>query len=233
MSEQNTENNIETTQPEEVLEEVVVQAEAVVAPVLVSSSERRPSRGRGGRPGMHNKVRRERIKPEFDQRVIQMRRVARVSAGGRRFNFSVAVVIGDHKGKVGVGTGKAGDTALALEKAYKNAKKNIVRIPTTSTMSIPHVVTAKYSSARVMIMPSPKRGIVAGSALRDCIDLAGLNDVNGKIISPSKNKLNIAQATVKALSSFKKKVSSLHLKPEIHTEENKERTHTKRFFARK
>lgn len=147
--------------------------------------------------------RKERPKPEFDSKIIDIRRVARVSKGGRRFSFSVVVIAGDRKGRVGVGTGKAGDTALAVEKATKSAIKTIKKINTTKTNSIPFQVEAKYCSARVIIMPAPGRGLIAGSALRDIIEYAGLQDLNAKIISGSKNKLNIARASIKALESLK------------------------------
>lgn len=148
--------------------------------------------------------RRDNGRKEFDQKILDIRRVTRVSSGGRRFSFAVSIVIGDRKGKIGVGTGKAGDTALAIEKAVKTAKKNMVQINTTADASIPHEVTAKYSSAQVLIIPSPGRGIIAGSAVRDIAELAGIKDINGKILSGSKNKLNIAQATIKALSTLEK-----------------------------
>lgn len=148
--------------------------------------------------------RRERVRSEFDQKILSIRRVTRVSKGGRRFTFSVAIVVGDKKGRIGVGTGKAGDTSLAIDKAVRVAKKNAILINTTPDMSIPHEVTAKYCSGVVKIMPASGRGIIAGSAVRDIIILAGLKDINAKILSGSKNKLNIAQATVKAFESLKK-----------------------------
>lgn len=148
--------------------------------------------------------RRERPRSEFDQKILSIRRVTRVASGGRRFTFSVAMVVGNKKGKVGVGTGKAGDTSMAIDKAVKSAKKNSIEIKTIKGMSIPHEVSAKYCSARVMMRPARGRGIIAGSAMRDCLELAGLNDINGKIISGSKNKLNIAWATIKALESLSK-----------------------------
>lgn len=147
--------------------------------------------------------RRQRVRSEFDQKILDIRRVTRVSAGGRRFSFAVSLVAGDRKGRVGVGTGKAGDTALAIEKAFRNSKKNLITIKTTADNSIPHEVKAKYNSARVMMMPARGRGIIAGSAVRDIVDLAGLKDINAKIISGSKNKLNIARATLRALSTLK------------------------------
>jgi len=154
---------------------------------------------RGGRRGGG---REERVRPEFDQKMLNVRRVARVVAGGRRFSFSVLVVIGNRKGSVGVGTGKAGDTALAIEKATKNAKKHMLQLTRTANNSIPHILEAKYSSAEVVIFPAKNRGLIAGSAVRSVLELAGITDVNTKIRSGSKNKLNIAQATIKALSAL-------------------------------
>ncbi|MBU6370692.1 MAG: 30S ribosomal protein S5 [Patescibacteria group bacterium] len=155
---------------------------------------RRPS---AGRP--------ERVKPEFDQKILNIRRVTRVTKGGKRMNFSIAMVIGNRKGSVGVGTGKANDTSAAIDKAYRSAKKNIVELSLTKSMSVPHDVSAKYSSGRVMIIPAPGRGVSAGSAVKNVIELAGITDVTAKIVSPSKNKLNIARAAVMALSAFAKK----------------------------
>ena len=154
-------------------------------------------RGFGGRRG-----RTERAKPEFDQKIISIRRVTRVMAGGRRFSFSVALVAGNRKGKVGVGLGKATDTALAIEKAFKSAKKNMVEIKRDKNNSIPHEVDARYCTSKVYIKPSPGKGIVAGSSVRNVLDLAGITNVSSKILSRSKNKINIARATIVALSEF-------------------------------
>ena len=162
-------------------------------------------RGRGGPDRRGSGPRREpRAKPEFDQKMIDIRRVTRVSAGGRRFSFAVAVVIGDRKGKVGVGTGKGTDTSLAVEKAVRNAKNNLITVPLTKTGSIPHAVESKYCSARVEMKPALGKGVVAGSSVRDVVVLAGITDINAKLRSGTKNKLNNAQAAIKALASFKK-----------------------------
>lgn len=146
-----------------------------------------------------------RPKPEFDQKIISIRRVTRVVAGGRRFSFSVALIAGDKKGAIGLGLGKAGDTALAINKALRNAKKNMVRLKLTKTMSIPFEVKAKFSSAQVMLMPNKGRGLVAGSVIRDIVKLAGIKDITGKILSGTKNKLNNAKAVMEALSSISTK----------------------------
>ena len=140
-----------------------------------------------------------RPKPEFDQKILSIRRVTRVVAGGRRFSFSVSLAAGDKRGSVGLGLGKAGDTSLAINKALRNAKKNMVRLKLTKTMSLPHELKAKYSSARVILMPNKGRGLVAGSVVRDIVNLAGIKDVTGKILSGTKNKLNNAKAVMEAL----------------------------------
>ena len=161
----------------------------------------------GGRDFKKNTGRRssrpEKVKSEFDQRILNIRRVVRVVTGGRRFSFSVAIVVGNHKGSVGVGTGKGQDTALAIDKALKNARKNVVKVNLVKGNSIAHEVSVKYSSANIVIRPAEGRGLIAGSAIRDIFELAGISDVSAKIISPSKNKLNIARATILALSQLK------------------------------
>jgi small subunit ribosomal protein S5 len=159
-------------------------------------------RGKGGprRDGGRGSFVRE--KPEFEQKILTIRRVTRVVAGGRRMSFSVAMAIGDKKGSIGFGIGKAGDTALAITKALRAAKKNLLRLKTTKTFSIPHEVTAKFCSSQVVIRPNKGKGMVAGSTIRDMLILGGIKDVTGKIHSGSKNKLNNAQATMKALAQI-------------------------------
>jgi small subunit ribosomal protein S5 len=165
-------------------------------------------RGGGRRPGSFT-----RPKPEFDQKILDIRRVTRVVAGGRRFSFSVALIAGDRKGSVGLGLGKAGDTSLAINKALRNAKKNMVRLKLTKTMSLPYDVKANFANAEVMILPNKGRGLVAGSVLRDIAKIAGIKDITGKILSGSKNKLNNAKAVMKALSE----ISSKHSRPVVET----------------
>ncbi len=174
-----------------------------------AADARKPFERGGDRRDMRKNKRRsskrpERVKSEFDQKTISVRRVTRVSSGGRRFTFSVAIIIGNRKGKVGVGIAKAGDTAVAIDKAVRVAKKNLIDVKRTKTNSIRHDVATKFSSARIAIMPAPGRGVIAGSAVKDVIELAGVNDVNAKIFSGSKNKLNSARAAVQALSMLKR-----------------------------
>lgn len=181
----------------------VVVAEVVPVATAVTSRGRGSQRGRAPRAGGRARPPRER--GEFEQVTIDARRVARVMAGGRRFNFSLVIVIGDRKGRVGVGLGKGIDTALAVDKATRDAKKHLFTVPRTASGSIPHQVSMKYSSSTIEIIPSKGRGLVAGSAVRTVLDLAGVTDVVTKIHTRSKNKLTIARATVAALRKLRAK----------------------------
>lgn len=189
--------------------EATAPAEAVVADAPTAAAPQRARGGRndrGGRPGgdrRRSSSRPPRPKSEYDSKMINIRRVARVVAGGRRFSFSVAIIIGNKKGKVGVGLGKAGDTTLAIDKATRDAKKHMITVALTKDSSIAHEVSAKYNASRLSIMPAPGRGLVAGSSVRPVLELAGITNIVAKIHSGSKNGLNNARAAVEALKSLK------------------------------
>ncbi len=144
----------------------------------------------------------EKPKSEFDQKTIAVRRVVRVVRGGRRFSFSVVLGIGNHQGKVGLGVGKGADVALAIEKALRQAKKELLVLRLTPGFSLPHEIKAKYGASRVSLRPARGRGLAAGSAARIILGLAGVRDVSAKIISKSKNKLNNARAVMRALGTL-------------------------------
>ncbi|MEX2013805.1 MAG: 30S ribosomal protein S5 [Parcubacteria group bacterium] len=177
------------------------QAPATHAP---RGRDNRDSRGgdRGKRPNRRSSRRDPRAKPEFEQKIVSLRRVTRVMAGGRRFSFSVCLVAGNRKGRVGVGQGKAADTPLAIEKAFRDAKKNMITVNTTKEMSIPHEVDAKYAASRVKIMPARGKGILAGGSVRTVLELAGLREIGAKLLSRSKNNANNAYVAIKALSQL-------------------------------
>jgi small subunit ribosomal protein S5 len=168
----------------------------------------------------------ERPKPEFDQKMVSIRRVTRVVAGGRRMTFAVAIAIGDKKGSVGLGTGKGGDTAIAIAKALRQAKKNMFKIKTTKDMSIAHEVSSKFSSSKLAIRPNHGKGLVAGSTVRDMLILAGIKNVTAKLHSGSKNKLNNARVAYKTLYQLKDKAPAIktvsfvvpEVKEEVKTE---------------
>ncbi len=143
-------------------------------------------------------------KSEFDQKLIDLSRVARVVAGGRRFSFRATMVIGDRKGQVGVGIGKGADTALALDKAIRAAKKNIIRVEINKNASIPFETEGKFGAAYVRMRPALSgRGLVAGGPARIVLDLAGIKNASAKILSHTKNRINNARAAIEALKNLK------------------------------
>lgn len=144
-------------------------------------------------------------KSEFKEKVLDLRRVARVVAGGKRFRFRVTIILGDEKGRVGVGIAKGVDVAQAVEKAKVSAKKKIMTIPLKGR-TIPHEVGAKFSAAKIIIKPAQKgHGLKAGGAVRVVLLLAGVRDATAKCLGGTKNKLTNALATIEALKKIKSK----------------------------
>lgn len=144
-------------------------------------------------------------KDGFEQKLIDLRRVTRVSAGGKRFNFRATMIIGNRGGKVGVGIGKGADTTLAINKAVHQAKKNIINVRPGKNESLDFQIESKYKSALILIKPRPAgHGLIAGGVIRLILDYAGIKNAASKIISSSKNKINIAMATINALKKLEK-----------------------------
>jgi small subunit ribosomal protein S5 len=157
---------------------------------------------------MRDKFRRgrpERIKDEFDSKLLDLARVTRVTAGGKRLRFRAVVVVGNKKGKIGVGVSKGLDVAQAVEKATRLAKKNLIEVPIVED-TIPHESYAKFGAARVLLKPQRKgRGLVAGGVVRVICTLAGIKNISSKILGRTGNKLNNAQAAIIALRKLKVK----------------------------
>ena len=142
-----------------------------------------------------------REKPEYDQKMLDLARVTRVVKGGRRFRFRATLVIGNRKGKVGVGVAKGADVSDSIQKAFNDAKKNMIEIKMNKN-TIPHEVNLKKGSAKIILKPAQNgKGIIAGGAIRAVVDLAGIRDIVSKSLGTS-NKLNVARATIEALSQF-------------------------------
>ena len=164
---------------------------------------RAPRRGGGGGSGRRGPRRGgEREKREVDQKTLDLARVTRVTAGGKRMNFRAAIVIGDRKGRVSLGVAKGADVQLSMEKAYRLAKKHLLRVPLVDD-TIPHVVRTKFGSAEVLLKPAPRgTGLKCGGAVRVILELAGVPNAVSKVLN-SNNKINIAKATLKAIQSLK------------------------------
>lgn len=147
---------------------------------------------------------------EFEERVVNISRVVNVVKGGRNFSFSTLVVIGDKKGRVGYGHGKAKEVPDSIKKGIKDARKNLIVVPVTKG-TIPHIIQAKFISSNVLLKPAPKgRGIIASGAVRAVVELAGYTDIVTKSLGSS-NKINVVKAALKALTQLRqpKDIASL------------------------
>ena len=160
----------------------------------------------GGRGGDRDrKPRPPKEKPEFDQFIVDLARVTRVTKGGKQMSFRACVLIGDRKGRVGYGVQKGKDVQFAVSKAVNNAQKNIITIPLIK-YTLPHRVEAKFKAAKVMLKPAPRgSGIIAGSVLRNVLELAGVPNASAKMLGKSSNKIANIKAVFEALSRFKVK----------------------------
>ena len=146
----------------------------------------------------------DRTQKEFEERVVVINRVSKTVKGGRRMRFSALVVVGDKKGRVGYGLGKANEVSDAIKKAVEAAKKNVIRVPLVNNKkTIPHMVTGVYGAGEVMLRPATEgTGVIAGGAVRAVLELAGIEDILSKCIG-SRTPINMVHATMKALSELK------------------------------
>lgn len=156
-------------------------------------------RGRRGAQGRNRREERE----ELDERVVDIKRVAKVVKGGRRFSFRVVVVVGDNQGNVGVGVGKARGVPDAIRKAMDKAKRSMVEVPILET-TIPHQTISRHGGAKVLLKPAtPGTGVIAGGAVRAVVEAAGYRNILTKSLG-SANQLNVVWATLKGLQSLKR-----------------------------
>lgn len=151
----------------------------------------------------------ERPVREFDQKVVEVKRVTRVTGGGKRMRFRALIVIGDHKGKVGIGLRKGVDVAEAVNKAVNEAKKNMITLPLVND-TIPHEIKLKYKSSLIIMLPArPGTGVIAGGAVRSVLDMAGVKNVISKMLG-SNNKVNNVRATFAAFKQMRSKETILN-----------------------
>lgn len=151
---------------------------------------------------MERKPRRKEVEKEFEERVVVINRVTKVVKGGRRFRFAALVVVGDHKGRVGFGSGKANEVPDAIKKAVEDAKKNIINVPIING-TIPHTIIGNYGAGEVFLRPATEgTGVIAGGAVRAVLELAGVTDVLSKCIG-SRTPINMVRATIDGLQKLK------------------------------
>lgn len=149
---------------------------------------------------------------EFESKLLDLARVDRMTAGGRRLRFRAVMVVGDKKGKIGLGTAKGKDVAQAIEKSTRLAKKNLIEVPIIEG-TIPFEVFSKFGAAKVLLRPQRKtRGLVAGGTVRVICSLAGIKDISSKILGRTGNKINNAKATINALRKLKSKNANTSIK---------------------
>ncbi|MFA6603648.1 MAG: 30S ribosomal protein S5 [Patescibacteria group bacterium] len=176
------------------MEKIIVQPITDKGP-RKDSGRRPPGGGRPFRRGQDEQK-------EFDQRILELSRVTRVTKGGKRMRFRACVIIGDRKGRVGFGIAKGADVAGSVAKAVTQAKKRLLTVPMVQG-SIPHRVEQKFAAASVLLMPAPKgTGIKAGGAIRVVLELAGVPNASAKILG-SNNKINNTKATMLALQQLR------------------------------
>ena len=147
----------------------------------------------------------------FEEQVIEIKSVVKVNKGGRQRRFSATVVVGDRKGQVGLGIGKANEVPDAIKKALGAAKKNMYRVPMVKGDTIPHIVNGKFGACTVLLRPAPKgTGIIAGGAVRSVLELAGVKNIYSKVYG-SRTAINVVRATINGIESLKTagKVSAL------------------------
>ena len=196
---ENTNNN----EVKEVTEEVVETVEAVEAEAEVKETKKENKRDNNRRTANNRRNTREVVK-EFDERVVQINRISKTVKGGRKMRFAAIVVVGDKKGRVGYGLGKANEVPDAIRKASETAKKNVKRIPLVDGYrTIPHATVGRFGAGEVVLRPAAEgTGIVAGGVVRAILELAGATDVITKCVG-SRTPINQVHATMKALTELK------------------------------
>ena len=196
-------NNEEIVNNEQVVEAVETVAEVKAeAPVEAKVQKVKGQRTYEKKERGPKKPETRREDSEFDKKLVEVRRVAKTVKGGRTMRFSALVVVGNKKGSVGIGMGKAGEVPEAIEKATAEAKKNLISVPIVGT-TIPHNIIGKFSTSSVLLLPAPEgTGVIAGGSARAVVELAGIKDIVTKLHG-SNNKINCVKATIEGLKALR------------------------------
>lgn len=215
-------SEIKKTTSEDKTKEVAKGAATTVASDIYGGQKRNQGNGGGNGGGGYRGPKRggrdDRPKDDMEQRILEVARVTRVMAGGKRMNFRACVAIGDKKGNVGVGLGKGADVTMAVNKAVNRAKKTMVNVPMINE-TIPHEVRLKMGAAKQLFKPAKKgRGVIAGGVTRIILELAGVKNVTSKALG-SNNKVNNARCTIEALRQLRRtEVKDENKKEEVKVE---------------
>jgi small subunit ribosomal protein S5 len=196
-------SEVKKTTTENSAKEATTGAAVTVATDIYGGGQKRQGAGGGNRGPRNNNRRDDKPKDDMEQRILEVARVTRVMAGGKRMNFRACVAIGDKKGNVGVGLGKGADVTMAVNKAVNRAKKTMVNVPMIKD-TIPHAVVLKMGAAKLLLKPAKQgRGVIAGGVTRIILEIAGVKNVTSKAMG-SNNKVNNARCTIAALRSLRR-----------------------------
>ncbi|MFV0246491.1 MAG: 30S ribosomal protein S5 [Mycoplasmatales bacterium] len=217
------ETKVEETKTEEVKEEVKAEApkeeskpedkpeKTPEVKKVAPKKDNKPNNFKNNRKPRNNNRRNDRKKDDFKEIVVNINRVVNVTKGGRRFRFAALVVVGDGKGRVGFGTGKAGEVPDCIKKAVEDAKRNVMSVPMVGK-TLPHDIVGIHDSGNILLKPAkPGTGIIAGGPVRSILELAGYTDVVSKSIG-SNNKINMVRATMNGLANLETKESVAKLR---------------------
>lgn len=185
------------------MEENKVVEEVVVANTTEKTTEKKAKFAKGDKKAKQARPARKEKDNRFEERVVSINKICKTVKGGRRLRFSALVVVGDGKGYVGFGTGKANEVPDAIKKALEAAKKNLYKVPMIKGDTIPHEIIGEFGSSKVFMKPAPEgAGIVAGGPVRAVLELAGVKNIYSKVYG-SRAPINIVRATINGIENMK------------------------------
>ena len=187
---------------EEIVSTVETTAEVVEEVKAETATENKKESGRNSRRPRRDNHRQEKVSDGLEKRMVHLNPITKVTKGGKTMRYDALMVVGDKKGRVGVGLAKALDVTQAIEKATLAAKKNMINVCIDGT-TLPHDIIGKFGTTKVLMMPAPEgKGIIAGGAVRDVVELAGIKDITAKLYG-SNNPVNCVKAAFEGLKALR------------------------------